>query len=384
MKSEIIIVTYSHPEAYPPILSAIEEFSKRGHKIEIICRNLLKTEWKYPANVTLTNTTEFAAIFESEKKTQRQKLQEFLIFSRILRKRFKQNHEKVFMINDSIPLFALFFATLLLGRKKNKIWYHNHDTSDIKANRKFSVGWWAAFFEPRLMKKLDIFSLPAEERKQFFNLSNFKGKIAFIPNFPKLEVWLNHSLRNKINMSFKILYQGTIGHDHGFEELLRIISKKNQIRQTELHLVGRVRKNYLSELTKLSLKLNCSDLFHYHGEMTYAGLFDFTPNFDLGIAIHKPTNESYSTAATASNKIFEYAASGLPVLFYDSEHYRAYYGNKPWAFFTDLSEDNLTEQVNTIISADSEIRNAARLDFENHYNYEVYFEKFYSEFIKVD
>jgi hypothetical protein len=93
----------------------------------------------------------------------------------------------------------------------------------------------------------------------------------------------------------------------------------------------------------------------------------------VGLAIHKPVNIAFRTAALASNKIYEYAACGLPVMYFDDEHYRNYLSRFRWAFANDLSYQRLDEQCDFIREHYAEISAAASKDFRESLNFERVF-----------
>ncbi len=76
-------------------------------------------------------------------------------------------------------------------------------------------------------------------------------------------------------------------------------------------------------------------------------------------------NTLYSTAAQASNKIYEYAASGLPVIYFQNEHYSRYLGTFKWAFPTNLTEQSLSEVIMEIQSDYGKVSEHALDDFQN-------------------
>lgn len=79
------------------------------------------------------------------------------------------------------------------------------------------------------------------------------------------------------------------------------------------------------------------------------------------------------TVGSASNKIYEYAALGLPVLLLDNSYWRERMGAYSWCFFTDLSRDSLVNQLNQMrlgfleYSAQARSAFADTMNFENHY-----------------
>jgi glycosyltransferase involved in cell wall biosynthesis len=82
------------------------------------------------------------------------------------------------------------------------------------------------------------------------------------------------------------------------------------------------------------------------------------------------------TLGTASNKIYEYAASGMPVLVYDNEHFRSTLQNRLWVIFTDTSTVSLQRALVKIMDQYKQMEAAALNDFETELCFEKYFNPF--------
>jgi hypothetical protein len=79
------------------------------------------------------------------------------------------------------------------------------------------------------------------------------------------------------------------------------------------------------------------------------------------------------TLGTASNKIYEYAACGLPILVYDNQQFRKYLSNYKWVVFTDGSVDSINTSIKHIVDNYIELSTQARKDFDLFFNFEKYF-----------
>ena len=71
----------------------------------------------------------------------------------------------------------------------------------------------------------------------------------------------------------------------------------------------------------------------------------------------------------ASNKIYEYAASGLPVFYYDDEHYKKYLSVYPWALPVNLSMQSIHKAISFARSNYSELSAKALKDFRTRLNF---------------
>ncbi len=369
-KRVILMLIYSHPEYYPPTLNAIDQLSEIADSIIVITRNNKFPSWDYPANVEIHASGDFVSIRESESESTWWKMRSFLRFTRLALRMCRQYKPEWVVAYDSIPLLA---ARILKWFSKTpfKLWYHNHDVSEVGAMRKFSIGWFATRSEHAFFNQIDLFTLPSRERTDSFDLNNFKGSLFIIPNYPSIRRYdmadANHDLAPA---SLKLLFQGFIGGGHGLEEVIDYVSHNEKVSFT---IIGPGDREYVNQLKELVVRLNLRRKVFIRDAVPYQLLIDITQLHHLGLAIHKPVNIQYSTAALASNKIYEYAACGLPVLYFDDEHYKAYLSRFPWAFANDLSYEKLEEQCNFIWEHYEEISSAAAKDFREVLNFERVF-----------
>ena len=92
------------------------------------------------------------------------------------------------------------------------------------------------------------------------------------------------------------------------------------------------------------------------------------------MAIHKGQDTMNKTLGTSSNKIYEYAAVGLPVLLYDNEHFKSHLAKRTWAFFSDLTQESMIKNLDDIFENYNHISKSALKDFKEELNFESYFE----------
>jgi glycosyltransferase involved in cell wall biosynthesis len=372
----ITVAAYTHPELYPPVLSAIDELALNSERIDVITRNMLVSKWRYPSNVKMNYMNDKNYIgFGIEKIPMWLKLYHFFKFIFQIRKMMKTKNSKLLIVHDVIPLFAAFLLRKQLKKQSIKLWYHNHDVTDMSKAGKYSLMGIAAKFESKAFKHIDIFTLPSQERLQYFPIDTLEHSPIILPNYP-LKRFYEKSEKLKISSTIPVIrmvFQGSIGAGHGLEELIGVLKTQINDKQLELHLVGKVRESYLKEMEDLVAQHGVGDYFYYHGMKAFAELPVFLSQFDVGLAIHKPYNVTYATGGTASNKIYEYAACGFPVILFDNAHYRDYLENYKWTYFTDLSKDSLIDTITTIDDSYDLSSTAAKADFNKFFNFETVF-----------
>ena len=209
----IVAAIYYHPEAFPPTLNAIGELSQIFNRVYLLHRPHLKGNWEYGDNVELIPSGRYITIQDQEQSTLLNKIAVFCSFTWRLYNLIRRNRPKVVLLYDSIPLFSYYLIRGLIAYKP-VIWYHNHDVVEKQQLRKFSISWFAALCENSMFPRLGIFSLPAEERKEYFPMTILRGKDFFIPNLPARKFYDGFKYICKPDKCIRILFQGSIGFSH--------------------------------------------------------------------------------------------------------------------------------------------------------------------------
>lgn len=371
----IIIAIYTHPEAYPPTLNAIHELSYKFDSVYVVFRNVLPNQWSYPPNVKLVNVGKIMSIRESECQNLFLKTISFLQFIFSFFKLIIFKKPVYIQICDAIPLFSLKLILPFI-KSKTKLWYHNHDVAEIALCRKYSIGWFATKYEAKMFPFIDIFTLPAKDREKYFPINKLKGQYYFLPNYPSLQFYNKFKIKNKmITNEIKLVYQGSIGLGHGLEEIITILNEKIQGFELSLHLKGFISDDYKLELLDLAQINLTENSLHFYGVTAYQEVPKLASTCHIGIGIHTGNDIMNATLGTSSNKIYEYAALGLPVLLFDNVHFRNILGHNEWAEFTDLSKNNLIQAITNIVTNYSLMTQSANETFRNELNFESNFNK---------
>jgi hypothetical protein len=365
---KILVLIYSHPEYYPPTLNAIEELSKTFKLVRLIYRPFLKTKWKFADNVILKssgksisrrdsmNTNFIAKIFFYVQYTWN------VLFSIITKK------YDTILVYDHLPMLSLYIIRPILN-KKTLLWYHNHDVPDSKNLKKYSLGWGALKSQDKLLKYLDLFTLPSAERIKHFNIAE-RTKVFVIPNYPSKKRYSRIIDMTKQDDQIELIYQGTISTGHGLEEITHAINTSKELLNCNLKLIGHISSEFKRQLENQNIK----NKIDYKGYIPYSDLPDITTKCHIGLAINIPKEIIYQTGGSASNKIYEYAACGLPILYFDDPHYNAYLSKYEWAFATDLTVKSIEKCILEIMKKYEYLSKKAKTNFETKLNFETAFE----------
>ncbi len=374
-KSRVLIVFYNDPERYPPTLNVIRALSVYYDEVVFIGRKFGQHYFDYPKNVSL----KFSEGEKPNRKGLLTKMSEYQKFFKIIVAEIRDNSPTLILTQDGIALFVLYLVKKVT-RMAAVHWHHVHDIFERGASRYFSIAHLSILFEAFAMRKVDFLSTPSMERLQYMSLSLFSGKTLFLPNYPSLS-FLKGEKRGSLftGKCLKLIYQGRLGRNHGFESLIDILGRRISGYGICMTLIGPIDESYKRELFELAGKRNKLKYLKILDPIPYSYLMKITEKHDIGLAIHRPTNIIYTTGGTASNKIYEYVACGMPVLLHDNIHYRKILGSRKWSFFTNLEKNNLINTLEDMVLKYQMASEAARADFCTSLNFESAFKDFYAE-----
>lgn len=352
-------------------------------QVLVLAPNILFSHWLYPPKVRrLVCNAKLLSIDAVMRLSAYAKLRRFLSFARLLLRILKSEQPEVVMLVDEGPVLAYRWIRWLLPKNYQPVlWYHNHDV--VEHPGRFNLTGQGVRAQSWLFPKLDAFTLPANERKRFFPMHTLRGLYAEIPNCPEREFYsrfFRADLLPGMNKEddFRLVFQGAIGPGHGLEALLELAHSGRFERRLVLVLKGWAQPQYEALIKQRVAELNLNDQFEWHGFGPYSDVPKLASGCHVGIAIHSGSDAMNTSLGRASNKIYEYAALGLPVLLFDSPHFRDHLGAQKWAAFTDISQDSLLACLRQILANYEALKSSARADFLQTYNFGHFFDPFWT------
>lgn len=365
-----IVAIYTDPDFFPPTINAILNLATEIEEVIVISRNNTVSDFPYPTNVSLVKIGKRVSVRESEKQSPFLKIYYFLRFALTLHNYSKRKGSRLLLIYDTYALLSFF---LFKGVRHNiKVWYHSHDMVDRTHVSKTSISYFASKYEERAMRYIDFFSLPSKERLIFYPEFKFPDHLFIIPNYPSLKVYSDLK-REKIGGDLNIIYQGFIGPGHSLEEFIELLQENVNGFKLRLILKGSVTREYQLYLRNLAEKFGVSNKITWKRIGPYSQLPALTASCHIGIGINTNSDRVSQTQGTSSNKIYEYVASGLPVILYESAQFTKYLRQYRWALFTDGSLSSIKKVLEDISQNLPALGTAARQDFETSLNFEKYF-----------
>jgi hypothetical protein len=371
-KKNIVVAIYSHAELYPPTLNAIAELAKMFDQVVLVHRNHLVGDWNYPGNVIVVSHGGLMTARQQESASLSMKCWLFISFCLKLYVQILRFRPNTILLYDTIALFS-FHLIRRLGSISSKVWYHNHDVSEMSLVRKFSISWFAVKAEQKSFKYLDLFSVPAKERLTYFQLNEFKGKYFFLPNYPSVAFYLTFYQTNKITDTVKLIYQGHASELHGLEEIIELLPSRILDKSINLIIKGPCTQDYKMVLEQKARKYGVLDKITFFGISPYSEVPRIAATCHIGIGIHAKSDTMNTTLGTASNKLYEYAALGLPILYFDSAHFNLHLADYEWAFPVKLDSNSIANAIEAIIKDYDSLSEKAHANFRKCLNYEFEF-----------
>ena len=333
----ILITIYNPVDLFPPTINAIEALAKQYTSVTLLTNGLAADKrWIFPENVTVHYVNNWPA--DDAKSGLVSNINRFAKYLFKLKDLMKARNFDLVLLCEPHAALAYRLIVKTGQRKKHLLWYHNHDIYEMSRMRKYSLGWFAARAEQKIFPILSVFTLPANERKAYFPMEQLAGRYFFLPNYPAIALYSRYPAKKTVADEVKLLYQGKITEGHGLEELLQLLPEKINGKKITLHIKGPGDRNYMSKISAMAAAAGVSTQVFFYELTSYREVPQLAASCHVGIGIHTKTDIMHTTLGTSSNKIYEYAAAGLPVLIYNNEHFREHLDAYPWVLFTDCSK----------------------------------------------
>lgn len=374
MKKEILMIFYANPDTYPPIMNSIEILAA-DFRISVLCRNLGEANHVYPPEVEIERAGGPLDMVQHRQLSAAGKIMDYFRF--ILRAFFLSRKRKPALLyaHDMHGLIPAVIASAANGFVP--VIYHNHDlpAEGLKGFSRFVE---AAQYP--LARHCSLVVFPEIHRAAWFRRKARLGSEPVI-------VWntpmrLNNLPAGRLKTLLKsrecrkpvLIYQGQIGPSQGLEAVVGAFSKRSDC---SLVLLGRAwNPQYIDKLFALAGARR--DRLFYAGEVPYRDVLSFTVDADIGIALYEKKDFNRENCASASCKIFEYFAAGLPVLMSDFPVFREFFaeiGSVKFATPGDVESigASLDELLGILPQLQTLKAEARRLHLEK-YHYEKCFE----------
>lgn len=147
--------------------------------------------------------------------------------------------------------------------------------------------------------------------------------------------------------TIQVVYTGSIRTIREMDTCIRAvgIAQKNGV-PVRLHLVGGGDEDYIQSLKSLAEEVGVTDAVEWHGYVDHEEIPEIMAKMDVGLS-HLPDREMYRVSSPT--KVFEYLATGLPVICSDIKpHRRILQSGSTGFFYKPNHPEELAEKIQQI------------------------------------
>jgi glycosyltransferase involved in cell wall biosynthesis len=278
----------------------------------------------------------------------------------------------------------------MIGGRSTPLIFHLHELWDSDGLRWNSLQKWIVKAALSGTKSADAVVFPEKYRSRYWlrAAGDVRAPI-IVPNcadanyFAEPTDW-NATIARRY-MAREVVYVGSTGVANGHLEALRAIAMADlrAIAMADhesgisLRVIGSFHPEFEASFKALARELGITERVKLDGWMTRDEVIARSSASSVGLSLYKPVTKNLEYMGSASNKLFEYAAMGLPVVVPDRASYRDFLGDAEWVTYADVEDPKSIARAITSIFADREryvaMSRAARRAFEEQYSYERVF-----------
>jgi glycosyltransferase involved in cell wall biosynthesis len=333
-------------------------------------------EW--PPEVTIERMGEYASPRDKEQASAGAKFIEYAKFAARTRSLIKQEQPAIVYSYDPYAFVASLFGRI--GGRSTPLMFHLHELPETQNLSWNSLQGWVVWSALTGTKSADAVVFPEKYRARHWLAAAGDSRApTIVPNcpeksyFPAPADW-NETIARRYRAR-EAVYVGYASADNGHLETLRALAMTNGIR---MRVIGNYRAEFEASFNGLARELGVADRVSLDGWLALDELQARASRASVGLSLYKPVTKSLEYVASASNKLFEYAAMGLPVVVPDRASYRHFLGDAEWVTYADVEDPESIARAISSIFADGEryiaMSREARHAFEEQYNYERVFE----------
>lgn len=311
-------VIYSNPDHYPPIINSARLLLQNGFRMHIFARVydgvIPNAPVTHPDGITVERIAP---------RTSSGLKEYFQFIVRILRT--ADRSASVIIGHD---MHGFLVAKLLAWRLRRPLVYHCHDFVERKARLSLG-GRIVRAFESAFARTADMIIVPDAERGAIMAEGlRLKNPPLIVANAPFdrdcQDAGVMAQALSAQGKKFEkvVLRQGRVGEGHAIETTLQSIPLWDS-KEWGFAVIGPGEASYFEGLREMAKSLGVESQFALLPPVSYDELVHYTVGADVGHTPYYSSDVNASFNTTASNKITESMAAGLPLLVSDRPALRA-------------------------------------------------------------
>jgi glycosyltransferase involved in cell wall biosynthesis len=372
----LCVVFYANPDRYPPTINAIT-ILREHFTVYVLCRMHDAAEYPWPADVVVERIGSEGSVEGKMRESAVQKLREFAAFTWTVRRRLQELEPAVVYAYEPHALYA---TALHLPASRILI-YHRHEVEEHADLPFLSLQSWVMRRALNMTRRADLVVFPEAHRARYYlEMAKDPRPWMLVPNTPCLKCFADDGIQAPLSeqrwQRREFLFRGYLDPANGNLEPVRALSCLPF--PALLRFLGPVSTGFRAVLEDAAHSGGVAERVRFDGYLPYLKANAAMLSASCGIALHHPVSMNLRFLGSASNKVFEYAACGLPVVVPNRASYRDFFGCEEWVRFADPMD------IRSIASAMADVFSdrdryaamclAAREAFETRYNYEAVFQ----------
>ena len=374
----VLVVMYGNPNYHPPTINAVRIMSER-FAVKVVCRNDAGPTADWPPAVQIERVGELTTADESFGASLWRKLSWYRGFVRRLGAVVSETGLALIYAYDPIG-FAASIAALAKLRAKIPVVFHCHDNPVLGRRRIASLQDWIFRYALRHTGDAAFTVFPSKYRAPIW-LDEARDPRApmIVPNgaarefYPSREDW--NTLARRRWESKRILYLGSMGPENGQPQALRALAALPGA--VKLDAVGFGTAEFRSELSELAAGLSLQPRVSISDWVPDPERDRLAERAAVGLVLYRAVNPNWEHSGPSPNKLFQYAAWGLPVVVPDRKSFREFFADDEWVTYADPEDPAAIARAIELVLADRDryvaMSLAARRAHETKYNYERLF-----------
>jgi len=178
-------------------------------------------------------------------------------------------------------------------------------------------------------------------RERLCKRAGYHDKMITILNYPNTAIFHAKTQTQEQNGKFVVMYPGTMDWHQGLDIAIRAFDiLRTRLPQAEFHIYGDGHQK--PQLMQLVAELGLQDWVKFQGNLTLRQVAEAMSQANIGI---EPKRKDSFANEALSTKIFEYMATGIPVIAADTRCHTLYFNDDLVCFFTSEEPKSLAESI---------------------------------------
>lgn len=377
-KPSLLVVYYANPDYFPPTRNAVSILS-RYFNVTLVCRNVGRSFARWPRDVAIERVGSGGSEDHKHHSNPIDKFLEFRNFMAAVRAAVARIRPALVYAYESHAFCAALSATRRI--RTSPIIFQLHELPEFDALPWHSLQTWVIRHALRETRSASLVVFPEGNRGKFWmRAARDQRRPLIVPNCTAPEFTPDGydvaALVERRWAGRKALYIGALGEQNGSGEAVQSLAYLPT--NVSLQMVGNGSAEYRRTLLRVAAESGAQARLSIGEFVEHGRLTELANDATLGLALYKPTTLNWEFSSSATNKVFEYAALGLPVVAPDRPNYREFFADETWITYANPADPHSIARAIEFVLADREryvrISTAARHAFEEKFNYERVFQ----------